>query len=193
MERTLEKEAVLMELTASKLRTRDIAYIGIFAALIAICSWISVPTAIPFTLQTLGVFLAVGLLGGRRGTLAVLVYLLLGLVGLPVFAGFHGGPGALMTPSGGYLIGFLFSALLMWGIERAFGRRLPALGVSMVLGLLVCYAFGTVWFMVVYARTTGPVGVMSALGWCVFPFVVPDLVKLGLGVTLARRVKRYLK
>ena len=82
-----------MELTASKLRTRDIAYIGIFAALIAICSWISVPTAIPFTLQTLGVFLAVGLLGGRRGTLAVLVYLLLGLVGLPVFAGFHGGPG----------------------------------------------------------------------------------------------------
>lgn len=182
-----------MELTASKLRTRDIAYIGIFAALIAICSWISVPTAIPFTLQTLGVFLAVGLLGGRRGTLAVLVYLLLGLVGLPVFAGFHGGPGALMTPSGGYLIGFLFSALLIWAIERAFGRGLPVLGVSMVLGLLVCYAFGSVWFMWVYARTTGAVTLAAVLEWCVVPFIVPDLVKIGLALTLTAQLRRHVR
>ena len=78
-----------MEASVSpKMRTVDMAYIAIFAVLIAICSWISVPATVPFTLQTFGVFLAVGVLGGKRGTLAVLVYLLLGIVGLPVFAGF---------------------------------------------------------------------------------------------------------
>ena len=182
-----------MELAASKFRTRDIAYIGIFAALIAICSWISVPTTIPFTLQTLGVFLAAGVLGGRRGTLAVLVYLLLGLVGLPVFAGFTGGPGALVTPSGGYLIGFFFSALLMWAMERAFGQKLPVLGVSMVLGLLVCYAFGTAWFMVVYPMGGESVTLWTALTWCVFPYVIFDLIKIALALTLTSQLRRHVK
>ena len=68
--------------TMQQNKTRDIVFIGIFAALIAICSWISIPTTVPFTLQTMGVFTAVGLLGGKRGSLAVLVYILLGLVGL---------------------------------------------------------------------------------------------------------------
>lgn len=182
-----------MELAASKFRTRDIAYIGIFAALIAICSWISVPTTIPFTLQTLGVFLAAGVLGGRRGTLAVLVYLLLGLVGLPVFAGFTGGPGALVTPSGGYLIGFFFSALLMWAMERAFGQKLPVLGVSMVLGLLVCYAFGTAWFMVVYPMGGETVGLWTALTWCVFPYAGFDALKIALALGLAAQLRRHVR
>lgn len=182
-----------MELAASKFRTRDIAYIGIFAALIAICSWISVPTTIPFTLQTLGVFLAAGVLGGRRGTLAVLVYLLLGLVGLPVFAGFTGGPGALVTPSGGYLIGFFFSALLMWAMERAFGQKLPVLGVSMVLGLLVCYAFGTAWFMVFYPMGGEAVGLWTALTWCVFPYAGFDALKIALALGLAAQLRRHVR
>lgn len=182
-----------MELAASKFRTRDIAYIGIFAALIAICSWISVPTTIPFTLQTLGVFLAAGVLGGRRGTLAVLVYLLLGLVGLPVFAGFTGGPGALVTPSGGYLIGFFFSALLMWAMERAFGQKLPVLGVSMVLGLLVCYAFGTAWFMVAYPMGGEAVGLWTALTWCVFPYAGFDALKIALALGLAAQLRRHVR
>lgn len=182
-----------MELTASKFRTRDIAYIGIFAALTAVCSWISVPTAIPFTLQTLGVFLAAGVLGGRRGALAVLVYLLLGLVGLPVFAGFTGGPGALLTPSGGYLVGFLFSALLMWGVERRFGRKLPVLGVSMVLGLLVCYAFGTAWFTVVYPMGGEAVGLWTALTWCVFPYVWFDALKIALALGLTAQLRGHVR
>ena len=108
--------------TMQQSKTRDIVFIGIFAALIAICSWISIPTTVPFTLQTMGVFTAVGLLGGKRGSLAVLVYILLGLVGLPVFAGFSGGVGVLFGTTGGYIIGFLASALLMWGIETVCGR-----------------------------------------------------------------------
>ena len=83
-----------MEAVNTKLQVRDLAYTGLFAALMAVCAWISIPVPpplIPFTLQTMGVFLAVGLLGGKRGTIAVLVYILLGAVGAPVFAGFRGG------------------------------------------------------------------------------------------------------
>lgn len=188
-----EKEKPAMEATVSKVRPLDMAYIAVFAALMAICSWISIPTAIPFTLQTMGVFLTVGLLGGRRGTLAVLVYILLGAVGAPVFAGFSGGVSALFSQSGGYILGFLFSALLMWGLERFVGQSLPLLAVSMVLGLLVCYAFGTAWFMILYSRSTGPVTLAAALGWCVIPYILPDLVKIAVALTLTARLRRHVR
>lgn len=174
-------------------KTSDMVYVGIFAALIALCSWISIPGPVPFTLQTLGVFLTVGLLGGRLGSQAVLVYILMGAVGLPVFAHFQGGLGTLLGTTGGYILGFLFSALLMWGMERAFGRSRGVLVLSMVLGLLACYAFGTVWFMRVYLRTTGSVSWMTVLGWCVFPFVMPDAIKIGLAVWLTGRLKQFVR
>ena len=88
-----------------KMRTVDMAYIALFAVVMAVCAWISIPAAVPFTLQTFGVFLAVGLLGGKRGTLAVLIYLLLGAVGIPVFAGFNGGLGYMLGATGGYIVG----------------------------------------------------------------------------------------
>ena len=174
--------------TMQQNKTRDIVFIGIFAALIAICSWISVP----FTLQTMGVFTAVGLLGGKRGSLAVLVYILLGLVGLPVFAGFSGGVGVLFGTTGGYIIGFLASALLMWGIETVCGRGKIVLAVSMVLGLVVCYAIGTLWFMAVYAKTSGAVGLGTVLGWCVIPFIIPDLIKIAVALFLTDRFRKVI-
>ena len=157
--------------TMQQNKTRDIVFIGIFAALIAICSWISIPTTVPFTLQTMGVFTAVGLLGGKRGSLAVLVYILLGLVGLPVFAGFSGGVGVLFGTTGGYIIGFLASALLMWGIETVCGRGKIVLAISMVLGLVVCYAIGTLWFI---------------------PFIIPDLIKIGIALLLTERFRKVI-
>ena len=78
----------------------DLVMVALFAALIAVCAWVTVPGAVPFTLQTMGVFLAVGLLGGKRGTASVLVYILLGAVGMPVFSGFSGGVGRLLGPAG---------------------------------------------------------------------------------------------
>lgn len=176
----------------SKLGVRDLVYIAIFAALMAICSWISIPATVPFTLQTFAVFVAVGLLGGKRGTLAVLVYILLGAVGLPVFAGFSGGLGSLLGSAGGYIIGFLFSALAMWGVERLFGARPVALVISMLLGLLVCYFFGTIWFMVVYTATSGATTLMTVLGWCVFPFIPFDLMKIVLAFIITARLRRYV-
>ena len=176
-----------------KMRTVDMAYIAMFAVVMAVCAWISIPAAVPFTLQTLGVFLAVGMLGGKRGTLAVLIYLLLGAVGMPVFAGFNGGLGYMLGSTGGYIVGFLLSALTMWGFEAALGRKTWVLAVSMVLGLAVCYAFGTAWFMVVYARNTGAIGLMTALGWCVIPYIVPDLVKIALALLLQKLLSSAIR
>lgn len=174
-------------------KTRDLVYIGIMAGIIAVTSWISIPAAVPFTLQTMGVFAAVGLLGGKRGTLSVLVYILLGAVGLPVFSGFSGGIGALLGATGGYIAGFLFSALLMWAMEAIFGRSTVVLALSMVLGLLLCYAFGTAWFMTVYARNSGPVGLSTVLGWCVIPFIIPDLVKIATALLLTGKLKQAIR
>mgnify|MGYP003373967338 CR=1 FL=1 len=137
------------------MKTRELAYTGILAALIAVCSWISIPTAVPFTLQTFAVFLTLGLLGGRLGTLAVTVYLLLGAVGLPVFAGFHGGLGAFLGATGGYLVGFLFTALTMWGAERWLGKSAPVFLGSAVVGQILCYLFGSVWYYAVYTSSSG--------------------------------------
>ena len=172
-----------------RMSTRDITMIAQCAALMAICSWISIPAAVPFTMQTFGVFLSVGLLGGRRGTASIVVYLLLGAVGLPVFSGFTGGIGHILGPTGGYMIGFLFSALAMWLIERLRGRSIKTLVVSMVVGLIICYAFGTAWFMVVYAKESGGIGLMTALTWCVLPYVIPDAVKIALAAALTRRLR----
>ena len=176
----------------SKWSAKDMAYVAIMAVVIAICSWISIPTTVPFTLQTFAVFLAVGVLGGRRGTFAVLVFILLGAVGVPVFAGFQGGIGVLLGTTGGYIIGFLLSALLYWAMTRALGEKTPVMVAAMVLGLIVCYAFGTAWFMVVYARNAGAIGLGTALGWCVFPFIIPDLVKIALAVGLTRVLKPHV-
>ena len=172
-------------------RTLDMVQIALFAVLIAICSWISVPTVVPFTLQTFGVFMACGVLGGKKGTMAVLIYILLGVIGIPVFAGFTGGVGVLLRSTGGYIVGFLFSALVMWAVEAAFGRKPVVRVAGMLLGLLVCYLLGTIWFMILYSRTNGPVGIGTVLGWCVIPFIIPDCIKIALAAGLAPQIRRY--
>lgn len=178
--------------TTGKGKTYDMAYIAAFTVLIAICSWISIPTLVPFTLQTFAVFLSVSVLGGKRGTAAVIIYVLLGAIGVPVFAGFSGGLGIILNNTGGYIIGFILSALIMWLMESVLGRKLWVQGLSMVLGIIACYAIGTIWFMLVYMRTTGPVGVGTVLGWCVIPFLIPDAVKIALALTLGNALKKPL-
>ena len=172
---------------------RDMIYIALMAALMAVCSWISIPAGdVPFTLQTLGVFCAVGLLGGKRGTAAVLLYLLMGAVGLPVFSGFTGGPGRLLGVTGGYLVGFVFTGLTYWLVTALAGGRAWSMALGMVLGCAVYYTFGTAWFMAVYARGSGPIGLGAAVMKCVAPYVVPDMVKIALALTLSRSVGRYI-
>lgn len=171
-------------------KTRDIVYMSVFTAMISICSWISIPSSIPFTLQTMGVFTTVGLLGGKRGTLTVLTYILLGAIGIPVFAGLTGGVSVLLGTTGGYIIGFLLSALLMWGIETIMGRNQIVLAFSMIAGLIVCYVFGTAWFMLIYTQHSGVIGLSTVLGLCVIPFIIPDLIKIGVALFLINRLKK---
>jgi biotin transport system substrate-specific component len=162
------------------------------AALTAVCSWISIPSTVPFTLQTFAVFCVLSLLGGKRGTVSIIIYILLGAVGMPVFAGFTGGIGILLGTTGGYIIGFILMGLLFWLAEHFFGNALPVRIVSMLAGLLVCYAFGTGWFLWVYARQSGAIGIGTALSWCVLPFILPDLAKMALAVGIAGRVKKII-
>lgn len=170
----------------------DLVYCALFAALIAICSWISIPTSIPFTLQTFAVCVTTALLGTRRGFTTVLVYILLGLVGMPVFAGFSGGLGVLAGMTGGYIVGFLFTALAVGIITAKLGKSVPVLAIAMVVGILLCYVFGTAWFMIVYARSTGPVGLMSALSWCVIPYLLPDAAKIVVAILVVNRLEKVL-
>ncbi len=188
-----EREEIMMEAVRQRNKTYDLVYVSIFVVLIAVCSWISIPLTVPVTLQTFGVFIAVGLLGGKRGTLAVLVYILMGAIGIPVFSGFTGGIGILAGTTGGYIVGFLFSALLMWGMEKLFGKDTKVLAGSMILGLAVCYAVGTLWFMAVYAASSGAVGIFTVLGWCVFPFIIPDIAKIVLALILTKRLSGVIR
>lgn len=168
--------------------TREIVFIAMFAAVMAVCSWISVPTVVPFTLQTFGVFCAVSILGGRNGFFAILVYILLGAVGLPVFAGFSGGLSSLVSPASGYIWGFLVMALIYWGAEKFFGDKLYVQIPALVIGLAMLYVFGTVWFMYVTKAS-------FAYGFsvCVVPFIAFDLAKMACAVLISGRVRKYAK
>lgn len=190
---TVRKERVDNMKESSKLKVLDMTYIAVSAVIIAVCSWISIPAPIPFTMQTFAICLVVGTLGGKRGTIAVLIYLLLGALGVPVFAGFTGGLGVLGGVTGGYLVGFILSALLMWGMEKWLGKKTYILGISMVLGLLVCYAFGTAWFMFVYGKNTGPIGLGAALMSCVVPYLIPDCIKIAIALPLSKKLAKILK
>lgn len=181
---------------AVRARALDVAYVGMAAAVLTVCSWISVPLPKPlvsFTMQTFAVALVAGLLGVRRGTAAVAVWLVLGALGVPVFAGFNGGIGYMLGSTGGYLWGFLLWVPIEGLLFRMGKGRLSLLAVGMAAGLAVCYAFGTVWFMIVYARTTGPVALSTVLSWCVLPYLIPDAVKLAMAVPLIRKGRKWLK
>ncbi|MBQ8165268.1 MAG: biotin transporter BioY [Clostridia bacterium] len=174
-------------------KTRDAVFIALFAVLIAVCSWISIPTAIPFTMQTFGVFFALNFWGGKKGTICVVIYLLMGIIGIPVYANGTAGIGIIMGTTGGYMIGWIFSGLVMCFFETLIGRKIWAQFISMLVGLLVCYAIGTAWFMVVYAQTAGAVGLWVVLCWCVFPFIIPDLAKLVLVLWFTQRLNKITK
>lgn len=173
-------------------KTYHIVYTAIFAVLMAICSWISIPTVIPFTLQTFAVFLMLLVLGGKLGTCAIFIYLLLGLIGIPVFSHFGAGPGVLFGNTGGFLLGFIFTGLMMCFTDKLFGRKMIVQLISLLLGLLLCYLFGTLWFLYVTAGSGTEVTFSAAFGICVIPFIVPDLLKLVMAYFFSKRLSSVL-
>lgn len=176
-----------------KISTHDIVFVAVSVAILAICSWIRVPTTVPFTLQTFAVFTIIGIFGMKRSVLTVVVYILLGAVGVPVFAGFNGGLAYLAGNTGGYIIGFLFTAFISGLIIKVFGKKTPVMFIAMVVGLVLCYAFGTAWFMFFYTRNVEEIGIMTALSWCIIPFIIPDLIKIIVAIIVSKRVGKSLK
>lgn len=163
---------------------RNMVLASLFTALTAVCAWLSIPIPpVAVTMQTFAVFLTLGVLGGKWGTVSILLYLLLGVVGLPVFSGFRGGAAALLDATGGFLWGFVAAALVYWALERL--GKLPA----MVISMPVCYACGCWWFSI-YA---GGVGIGAAALTCVVPYLLPDALKLWLAYSIGNRIGRQIR
>lgn len=166
------------------MKTRNMVLCALFAAQMAICAWISIPTgSVSFTLQTFSLFFTLSVLGGKLGSVTVLIYLALGAVGLPVFSGFQGGIGALLGPSGGFLLGFMLTSLLYWLTTSLLGSR-PCIKITaLCIGLLCCYLCGWLW----YCRFA-PVNFFL---WCL-PYLLPDALKLILALFLSKRLKAVI-
>ena len=156
---------------------------SLFAALMALCSWLSIPIPpLSFTMQTFGLLLSLGVLGGKWGSVSIWLYLLLGLVGLPVFSGFRFGAAALLDVTGGFLWGFAAGAPVYWALEKL--GKIPAMAAFQ----LVCYGCGCWWFSV-YA---GGIGIGAAVLTCVVPYLIPDTVKLWLAYILSKRLRKHI-
>lgn len=166
------------------------AYIAMGAALLTICSWISIPIpVIPVTLQTFAVCLIAALfpLWVSLGSFAVFMFL--GFIGLPVFSGMKNGAAAIASPTFGYLIGFLITIILVGGAIRIFGRKKICMFFSMILGVAVAYLFGSVWYWIFSMNKGGnAIGFFSVVMTCVVPFIIPDIIKVVIAVMISDRL-----
>ena len=131
-----------------KIKTKQMVLIALMTAVTCVLGPLSIPlpfSPVPISLTNFAIFLAIFVLGMKNGTISFVIYLLLGAVGVPVFSSFRGGLQVLAGPTGGYLIGFIFLALIMGFALDHFDRKLVPTIIGMIIGMVVCYAFGTVW------------------------------------------------
>lgn len=168
---------------------RSMVFMAIFAALICIAGPIAVPLPgmVPISLGTFAIYLTGALLGGKRGTISVIVYILLGTVGLPVFTNFMGGFAKVLGPTGGYIIGYIPLVLLTGIFADMPSKKRWTMPVGMVLGTVVMYSIGTVWFMILNG-----VNLTTALVNCVLPFLIGDSIKIALTTMIAIPLKSRL-
>ncbi len=165
--------------------TKTLILCAFFAALTAVLSQVAVPLGpVPTNLAHISVFLAAGLLGAKYGALSQLVYALIGAAGLPVFAGFMGGIGRILGPTGGYIIAYIITAFVAGFIIERFGRKSVKISfMAMYAGWIITYFFGTLWYT--YVTQTN---FMAALSVCVVPFLVGDCIKTILSAYLIKRL-----
>lgn len=169
---------------SSKNRIKNYVLISLFTAIIAVCSFITIPSVIPFTLQTLGIFTSLTVLGGKRGTVCTILYIILGIVGIPVFSGFSAGLGHLSGATGGYILGFILLDLCYLFVTNLLGSSLKVKALGLASGLLICYIFGTFWYMLIFLKTTDIQSFFSTTTICVLPFIIPDSIKILLALLI---------
>lgn len=167
------------------MKLSNMVHCGICAALMAVCAWIAVPmVGTVITMQTFALLFTLSYLGGGKGTVSCIIYLLLGLVGLPVFSGFQGGFGVFLGPTGGYLMGFLLGSLSY----RLLEKHLPTVA-NMCITLLISYLCGTGWYYYMYTQN----GLWPILLQTLLPCILPDTAKIFLAITLQKRLKKSNK
>lgn len=170
---------------------RQLTLIGLTTAVICIFGPIVLPlpfSPVPISLTGFAIYFTAYVLGKRNGTLSCMIYLLIGLAGVPVFSGFSAGPGKLLGPTGGYLIGYLFMAWICgYFVEKWPGRRLMQFA-GMLFGTMVCYFFGTIWL-----SFQAKLSFQAALAAGVLPFLPGDLIKILLGMIIGRQLRRRLQ
>ena len=174
-------------------RIFDITLIALMAAVICVCSWITVPIgAVPFTLQTFGVFLALRFLGGKKGTAAIIIYLLLGAAGLPVFSNFGAGVGKILGPTGGYMLGFIFSGITVILLEKFDTQNKYLRIITDSIALFGCYTLGTAWFYLFIGKQSG-MSIYAVLSACVIPFILPDIAKIAAAEIISLKMPAKIK
>ena len=168
--------------------TRDVAKIAMFTAITCILGPLSIQIGpVPISFTNLAVYLSIYALGWKRGTISYLVYLLIGLIGLPVFSAFSGGVGKLFGPTGGYLIGFIFMAIVAGVIIDRFPEKYALHGLGLAVGTVVAYVFGTLWLKVQAGIT-----LQAAIAAGVLPFIVGDLMKIVISMIIGVRLRAQL-
>ncbi|HZJ85873.1 MAG TPA: biotin transporter BioY [Erysipelotrichaceae bacterium] len=164
------------------------AGIGIMAALMSILGPLSIPIGpVPISLTIFAIYITLYAIGRRDGTLSFLVYMLLGFVGLPVFSGFTSGPGKLVGPTGGYLVGFLFITLISGYFVDRFVDKWYLCVLGMIIGTAICYAFGTMW-LAYQANMTGKAALLAG----VIPFIPGDLLKIFISAWIGPKIRSRL-
>lgn len=173
---------------AKKFTVKDMVLCSLLAAMTGILSQIGIPIGeIPINLALFSVYLAGGLLGSYKGAVSMLVYIMMGAVGLPVFSNFRGGLSVLAGPTGGYILGYLFAALAVGMVSSYWGASFWKLAIGMAGGLTLCYLFGTVWFVLLTGN-----GLAAALSACVLPFLPGDAVKIVSAAILLPKLKKAI-
>ena len=171
-----------------QINTRQLTLIGVMAAVTCILGPLSLPIGVvPISLTNLVIYFAIYALGGKRGTLSYIVYLFIGLVGIPVFSGFSGGLPKLFGPTGGYLIGFVFMAFISGIFIDKFSNKIYMCFLGMVLGTIVTYIFGTSWL-----SYEAHMPFYKALTVGVLPFIPGDIVKITIASLIGPQIKKRL-
>lgn len=173
-------------INAQTARTKKIVLIGLMTAVTCILGPLSIPlpfSPVPISLTNFAIFLAVFILGMKDATISFIIYLLLGAVGVPVFSAFSGGLGKLVGPTGGYLFGFIFLALIMGFFMEHFDRKIVPTIIGMIIGMAVCYIFGTVWLAKLMSLSFN-----EALALGVLPYLAGDVAKIIIAVIIGPRL-----
>ena len=171
-----------------KSNIQNLTLTALVAAILCVMGPLVIPIGmIPISLTNMVIYLAIILLDKKRATISVVIYLLIGFVGLPVFAGFTGGVGKLLGPTGGYLIGFIPMAVIAGLFIEKFPKKVAIHFVGMVLGTIVCYVFGTMWL-----AHQANMSFSAALAAGVIPFIPGDICKIIIAMIAAPQIKKPL-